>query len=322
MMISFFVEIFLFSFHNLTNLALVFSYNKNCNDANRYKILVKNMEYNIYLDVFFLRNFVVNLLLLWSVRQLFQKKYAGKRSFLAAGLGSLGNSLLLLWMVRTKEAACLLADHFLLLLAVEVLTAWIMISVAFGRKGRETCFLTITLWFLAFCTEGALRWTSSPMGLGMIPLLSALIGRERRRQAQEIQVILTFHGRKKQLHGFYDSGNRLSEPLTGKMVHLVCYEEIRELFPEPYQQTIESYFRTGILESTKVTKLQMYEFTFLSYHSIGKETGQLLGIRMDSAVFLTNAGEKTEERALIGLTRQKLFVRGQSQMIINGRLEL
>lgn len=278
------------------------------------------MEYNIYLDVFFLRNFAVNLILLWSVRQLFQKKYVGKRLILAAGLGSLGNGLLLIGMVKIKETASLWAEYGLLLLGMEMLTAWIMVSVAFGGKKRY--FLTMTLWFLAFCTEGAVRWTDSPMGLFLIPLLSALIGRERRRQAQEICVILNFHGRKKQLHGFYDSGNRLSEPLTGKMVHLVCYEDIRDIFPESYQQTIESYFRTGILESTKVTKLQMYEFTFLSYHSIGKETGQLLGIRMDSAAFLTHAGEKTEERALIGLTRQKLFVKGQSQMIINGRLEL
>ena len=112
------------------------------------------------------------------------------------------------------------------------------------------------------------------------------------------------------------------EPLTGKMVHIANYEDVAELLPECYRQEVEAYFETGILNSTKVTELQMYEFTFLSYHSIGKETGQLLGIRMDSAVFENHAGKKTEEKAVIGLTKQKLFVRGQGRIIMNGRLEL
>ena len=65
----------------------------------------------------------------------------------------------------------------------------------------------------------------------------------------------------------------------------------------------------------------MYEFTFLSYHSIGKENGQLLGIRMDSAQFINQAGRKTEEKVVIALTKQRLFVKGQNRMIVNGRME-
>ena len=112
------------------------------------------------------------------------------------------------------------------------------------------------------------------------------------------------------------------EPLTGKIVHIACYDQVKELLPKHYRQVVEQYFETEFFESTKVTELQMYEFTFLSYHSIGNETGQLLGIRMDSAHFKNEAGEKTEEKAVIGLADQKLFVRGHSRMIINGRLEL
>ena len=114
----------------------------------------------------------------------------------------------------------------------------------------------------------------------------------------------------------------LTEPLTGKMVHIVCYDKIKDLLPKEYRQVAEQYLETELFEDTKVTKLQMYEFTFLSYHSIGKENGQLLGIRMDSAEFETHAGKKTEEKVLIGLTKQRLFLKGRDRMIVNGRMEL
>ena len=136
-----------------------------------------------------------------------------------------------------------------------------------------------------------------------------------------IKAVLFFRGKAKELTGFLDTGNQLCEPLTGKKAHIVWYEDIKELLPEDYQQVAEEYFETGILNSTKVSELQMYEFTFLSYHSIGKENGQLLGIRMDSAQFINQAGRKTEEKVVIALTKQRLFVKGQNRMIVNGRME-
>jgi stage II sporulation protein GA (sporulation sigma-E factor processing peptidase) len=198
-----------------------------------------------------------------------------------------------------------------------------MYSCACGKEQckREKVGL-LFLIFIAMCMEGSIRWTGTFHGVWIVPLICRLIGRERQRKEQEMEVILSFKGREKRLMGFYDSGNRLAEPLTGKMVHIANYEDVAELLPECYRQEAEAYFETGILNSTKVTELQMYEFTFLSYHSIGNENGQLLGIRMDSADFISKAGKKTEEKVVIGLTKQRLFVRGQDRMIVNGRLEI
>lgn len=273
------------------------------------------MEYNIYLDVFFLRNFALNLLILRSAAWIFRKNCSWKRLLLAAFAGSGMNCL---WLIGIVAGNC--NDYFFL--CVQVTTAFTMAFLAFQKKGKELIMLTVSLVFLAFCTEGAVSWWGSFTGAVLVPVISFLIGKERKKQEQEIKVTLNFKGRQKEMKGFYDSGNLLTEPLTGKMVHIACYDEVRELLPQEYRLAAEHYFQTGFLESTKVMKLQMYEFTFLSYHSIGKETGQLLGIRMDSAVFENHAGKKTEEKAVIGLADQKLFVRGQGRIIINGRLEL
>jgi len=267
------------------------------------------MEYYIYLDVFFLRNFLMNLLCLMSVSLMLCRPCLWKRILLGSITGALWNAVVL-W-------------SGFLVPGMTILTAAAMCCLAYysGNPVQDVKALFLLL-FTAFCMEGAITWFQSEIAVFIIPAICCLIGKERKKQTEELKVILFFKGRTKEIAGFYDSGNRLLEPLTGKMVHIVCYEDIKDLFPESYRQVIELYFETEFFESTKVTELQMYEFTFLSYHSIGKENGQLLGIRMDSAEFESAAGKKTEEKVVIGLTKQSLFVKGRDRIIVNGRLEL
>lgn len=267
------------------------------------------MEYYIYLDVLFLRIFFMNLLCLISFGLLFSKHYRWKNVLLAAFLGTTGNVFVIFCRISVW--------------GLSVFLAYLMyLCICRKEQCRKEKRGPLFLIFIAMCMEGSIRWTGTFHGVWIVPLVCRLIGKEKQRKEQEMEVILSFKGRQKRLMGFYDSGNRLEEPLTGKMVHIANYEEVADLLPECYRQEAEAYFETGILNSTKVTDLQMYEFTFLSYHSIGKENGQLLGIRMDSAQFIGYAGKKTEDRVVIGLTKQRLFVRGQDRIIVNGRMEL
>ena len=282
-------------------------YNNGCNDAKEKS--GGCMEYYVYLDVLFLRIFLYNLLCLISLGLLFCRQGSVRRILLSSAAGTIWNLFIMITGISVK--------------GMGVFAAAVLCFLAYGTgKSTKERMLPVYLCFIAFCVEGTITWAGTQWGSLFVPVICRLIGRQKRRKDHELKVILFFQGRKKEFDGFYDSGNQLSEPLTGKMVHIVCYEDMKDLLSECYQKTIEKYFETGMLNSTKVSELQMYEFTFLSYHSIGKENGQLLGIRMDSAEFVSNAGKKTEDKVVIGLTKQKLFVRGRDRMIVNGRLEL
>ena len=295
------------------------------------------METYIYLDVLFLRNFFMNLLCLHALCLLMGKSCSLKRAVTASAAGAFWNCVVLITGLSIIGMSFLTAAGMCRLLfapvrsqrssLLETLAAasnpgMYLSLIGYKKVQREWLAAPVLLIFIAFCMEGCITWTGSYHGVWIIPIICRFLGKEKKRRELEIKVRLVFRGKQKEFAGFYDSGNQLSEPLTGKMVHLVCYRDIKELLPEHYRQAAEEYFQTGILNNTKVSKLQMYEFTFLSYHSIGKENGQLLGIRMDSADFISHAGEKTEEKVVIGLTEQRLFVRGQDRMIVNGRLEL
>lgn len=267
------------------------------------------MEYNIYLDAFLLLNFIVNLLLLFSCGWILGERRDKKRMIFSAAVGSILSAMMLFVQIA--------------LTGWRIFTVAVMAFLAFGKSDRKSLTGKILcLSILAFSAEGAIRFTHSFWGIGAVGCISFFIGRRRRESLSYMSVVLHFKGKSKKLKGFFDTGNRLVEPLTGKMVHIAAYEQVKEILPVPYQEVIEHYYQTGILESTKVTELQMYEFTFLSYHSIGKETGQLLGIRMDSADIVSSAGKKTEEKAVIGLTDHKILLRDHCQIILNGRLEI
>lgn len=326
------------------NIKDCFSYNVDVVDAKEQQSSGDDMEYNIYMDVFLLFNFIMNLLVLqcsvWILRAPIEKK----RSFFSAMVGSLSSFLWFYGILMKNSSGIfmenetviwferILSDHALNKVYVGVRigyvlggigTAAVMTYLAFGREERKAFFSKfLCLYLVAFSMEGAIRFTGSWKGCGAVVLVSYFLGKERRENPNILQVELHFKGKTKKLKGFYDTGNQLQEPITGKMVHVASYQEIKELLPLSYQQAAEGYFQTGILENTKVTKYQMYEFTFLSYHSIGKETGQLLGIRMDSAMVWNRVGKWTEEKAVIALTDQKILLQGRCGMILNGRLEL
>ena len=268
-----------------------------------------SMKYDIYLDLYFLLNLLVNVSILFCYALAMNEKKRMKRCLMAAAAGAAVSCGILFLPAGIPAAG------FLPLLT---LTAFYV-----ERKARGEWMKTGgLLFFLAFCMEGAIRAAGVRKGIGLILFFSFLFGREKRKRREEILVTLFFHGKKLTLTGFLDTGNRLTEPLTKKPVHVASYDAVKSLLPEEYRQAAEHYFQTGILEDTKVSKMQMYEFTFLSYHSIGNETGQLLGIRMDSAVYQQGAERRTEEKAVIALADQEIFPGGHCRMIMNGRLEL
>lgn len=287
------------------------------------------MDYNIYLDVFFFLNFTMNLILLAGCGRICRMTVSLKNCAAAAALGAVTAAMVLLLNLD--------------FMGIRFLTAVVMGRVAYGKEKTGTYLKRgLILFFAAFCLDGTVVWLYERTKKVMLSFgiqgkeaffylisgsllsfaLFGLIRREKEEQKLLIPVRLSFKGQEKVLTGLYDTGNDLTEPVFGKPVHIAEYEAVKELMPESYQVAAENYLKTGTLEITKVTKLQMYEFTFLSYHSIGNEKGQLLGIRMDSAAFLGEAGEKTEDKVVIGLTAQKLSKRGHYQMIINRRLEL
>lgn len=223
-----------------------------------------------YLDVYWLVNFVMDLLVLGLSARLLKLWPGCRRLAAGAAAGSF-------W-------ACLLA----LVPAVNTVLFWIiggglMVFAAFDswpaswkpsgflRNGAEFFRRLTAVAGVSAAIGGVLAAAErTPRQWRLAALFSAAAGiwfggkavlgfmQERAElQKQCYQVILSYQGKQKQVEAFRDTGNRLYEPYGHQPVHVLSADACRD-FCESVSQVI-----------------------YIPYRSVGKAYGLMPGIRMD-----------------------------------------
>lgn len=217
------------------------------------------MRYELYVDSLFLVNFVMNLYILMLVNRSTLRTAAPWRLLLAAALG--GCCYLLLFLINLPVA---------LKLFLGAAGSMGMLPVAFPVRGlRNLLKLTEKMLVVSFCMGGALIFLlrSFSVGesalsgifgvLGVGGVVCLFLGRVSRKPGPEDGVCsatLVRGERRITVPALIDSGNSLTEPISGKPVCVVEEEVFGHLW--------ENGSRL---------------FRAVPYHSIGKKKGILRG---------------------------------------------
>ncbi len=218
------------------------------------------MHYELYVDSLFLMNFGMNLYLLLLVNRSTMRTAGLKRILLGAAVGS-GSFFLL--FIEMLPPVC---RFFLGALAGPVG----MLFVAFPIKGvRMFVRLLERLLLYAFCMGGLLlfflrvfpggrRWLTGVWGILIAGGIACLFLRRSQEEGAESSSLChatLYRGEScVAVAALIDSGNSLTEPVSGKPVSVIREEIFRELWREPPQG-----------------------FRAIPYHSIGKSHGILKG---------------------------------------------
>ena len=224
------------------------------------------MDVILYIDLFFLWNFWMNILVLFLVRQL-TKTYRTIQCLFAAVLGAMVSSGGLIWIINNH--------NFLSILFFEGLVIIIMNLLAFGRKN----LLWHLLLFLISGTvvAGSFYYLVSFPGIGKNEVALGMVSgaclifctvlekKSRLRWKEEhmkAKTVLEFGDRKLFATALMDTGNKLYDPFFHKPVILIdetmlgdMLEQCKNKYPEKYH--------------------------FIPFHSVGKENGLLEGITFD-----------------------------------------
>lgn len=238
------------------------------------------MYYELYIDLFFLENMIMDYLLLFTVKRLLRKKMR-KRKILLAALAGSGLLCLMLVLPLPKRRVWMILGN----LAGSIL----MLKISsLGDEKVEWGKELLTLYLVTFCAGGIFQMIKNifPASFFRIFIPGALLlegifhtFREIRQQtAQEYEVILYWNGKEKLCKGFMDTGNRLRNPWNHQPVMVVYYEAVRSLFSCQEQQQLEQMFQ--FLAPKKITE----SFFYIPYHSIGKEGGILPGVILDEVI--------------------------------------
>lgn len=278
------------------------------------------MYYEVFIDVLFVTNFVMDFFLLRLAGRLLHSSATLGRSLLGALMGAGG--------------ICLLALHpgsrILNTILVHVVINTLM--VRFGcnlKKVRELCKGVLVLYAAGFLLGGMLllfqRYTGT-RGIrvlflsGAISYLFLAAGirahtRAERKADRTYKVCLYANGKCKKGTALLDTGNGLTDPVSGKPV---CIGQIGMLEGLLEEDTIRGLERFG--EGYAVGEFGNLHPHFIPFTSLGCSQGMTVAVTLDYLSLEGRRIHKVIRRPVIAFSGEKAPFLGDYQLILHPNL--
>lgn len=261
------------------------------------------MKYVFYPDVFWVTNFVMDLLVLLLVRRAKKSRSRILRICLAAALGATASTFLFLTI--HSFILCQILVHVLINPAVILIGFPIRGTGRFFRDMGMTYLVTVFLGgILSFgmATLGQWKyfflWAVGAFGVGMLTLGWLEAGKS---YSAGCQVLLLTGERSLTLNGFWDTGNLLEDPFVKQPVHIIQEELLKEEL-----------------------KGERLAVRYIPFHSLGQDQGLLRVVTL-KAMYVGEQGGRGDaaplyiEKPVFGLAKETLFQRENYQVILNAR---
>ena len=229
----------------------------------------------VYIDIFFFVNFLMNLQVFQILNYWRRKPAVSARSIAGAGLGALLGVLVVILGIRTR---------WILWILVYAVGTSILIRFVYGKmnfRGHLRC--VVGFYLTAAAVSGTLFGIREFLGLHSISLVFLLGG------SIGIQSV--------QGTGFFDTGNRLVEPVSGAGVSIVTKELFQKLLTQEEEMELSEALSEGMINNGETLLLR-----YIPYHSVGEERGFLPGILVDKMEIRLPDGKRiSKDREWLGI---------------------
>lgn len=259
------------------------------------------MEYELYIDVFFLENFMMDHLLLLLVGRILKSSATPGRT----ALGALAGSALFCAAVAAP-LPCPVIKFFVFHAGISTAMLRLALRVPWGRQMACALGILYGAGFLlggilsslsqyrAFVEVGSLFFAlavgSYYAASGILWLLSLAGRRARCRRTAD----LYWEGRHLQVPAVIDTGNALTDPVSGEPVSILERTAAEELFGGQLPEGLR----------------------FIPYRSVGKKDGVLPAVRL-GRLCVSGEGEQWTEGPLVGISDEDLSSDGTYRMLLH-----
>ena len=219
------------------------------------------MEQTLYGDILFLVNFTMDFLTLFITASILKRKVSTLRLSLSSSLGAIYGVV-----------ACFMTAGTLIYIVLNVAISFLMCYIAFSKKILPpTCLFygvgcllggAMTALYGVFSdisgpntvySDGSYRTLSAEIPPGWMAAIAVLIGTAailggrycKRARTLDCEVILTTSEGEFALTGMNDSGNLLTEPISGRAVIIVKKDKFLSLIPSE----LSSFYNSGSTEA-------------------------------------------------------------------------
>ncbi len=259
------------------------------------------MKFIIYLDSFFMMNFVMDIISLISCSMLIHRRFNIFRIITAAVTGSAYACVHLMYLRGTGIIAWLLTY---------VIICTVMVFAAFGDKTLKGIVRNVLMLYITiFIMGGMANVLYFRMGIKNMPFLFILTGvagisvsgflsRKVNCLSRCAEVILNNRGEEVRIMALVDSGNLLREPYSGRCVNVLSYECAGKLM-----EGDDIYRQKGYMK--------------IPYSSIGNESGMMDGFEIDEMTVCYRDKKYFREKVIVGIYKGKKAFGDEYEMILN-----
>jgi len=284
--------------------------------------------YVVYVDQVFLGNLVMNYVVLWAAGRLGRVRVSFLRLLLAAGIGDIYSLL-----------AFLPGLDQLFSLPVKLLFSLIMVLTAFAPLPWRVLAGCLGGFYLASFSLGGmvlgftyLLHTNASLvnEAGKIPAVISrhfwsgcllallffwtvyavggwLLRKRGSQQRFQVPLGICLSGRRVEVEALVDTGNSLTDPLTGEPVIVVEYDVLKEILPPVVKSFFEGqcFDYTSLLVALSGTPWAT-RFRVLPFQSLGLKHGLLIGLRPDRVEIDQGEKKVLVDKVVVGIYRHRL----------------
>ncbi len=277
------------------------------------------MEYEFYIDLFFLSTFFFNVLALMLTAVFLRQNLVPVRIGLSAAIGSFWNCFLIVAPVFSDGVELLLT-----LAGVGSLMVWCAFPQGFffprgvsktegpaagirfiWNTVKQYLRADVTLWIASALVNGCFSFAMEQFYLsggealwfagalcGFVYQILRMSLKQRKIGAGRYRVRLHYQGLQRDFLALADSGNRLRVPETGKPVVLIAYQDCKE-----FCDHVSGGF-------------------FIPYRAVGTEQGLLFAMTFEKMEIIRNGQVHIIEQPTVAITKEGLSAKGDFNMIL------
>lgn len=260
------------------------------------------MQYELYIDVFFLVNFLLDYLVLMIVKRMLKCTATQGRILKGAIIGALSASILV----------CVPIHSVIKILLLHTVISTMMLKITFGIRRQDFLKKWILLYLTGILMGGVLTSISQYIGtyFRVISLFFAVVicsyvvvielveffERYFQITTTKCRVLLYLNDTICDVSAVKDTGNMLIDQITGKPVHVISNNAMKKL--------------------TESTKEEMLFVRYIPYHTVQGDSKVMPLIKIDKMCICGK--EKTEIREpLLGISECAQFGNGEYEMILH-----
>lgn len=288
----------------------------------------------IYLDIIFLENFILNLILLYAVGIETKSKIKFYRIIIASILGSI--YAIILYIVK---------NEFLYSIVMKFMLSIVMVYVSFETKGFKDILKKMLYFYLtSFVFGGGALALIYMVNTGKISIQNGIIQGSYTRLTIMIGIIIAFiiiiiafsliknriskndlicnigiriNNKEVKTKAMIDTGNLLKEPITNIPVVVLEHSLLKNIIPNEILENIDKILGGDLSEISENIKSQyILKMKVIPFTSLGKQNGMLLGIKAQELKIEEMNETKIIEKIIIGLYNKKISPKGEFHALI------